>query len=92
MTRKTTPQSGAGTGPQPDKGKAKSAGSKRRSAASAARGAPAVRDPQAAREAQRYARPIPSREAILALLEERGELLTEARIAAALAIDEAGDL
>jgi len=51
-----------------------------------------VRDPHADREAQRYARPIPSREAILALLEERGELLTEARIAEALAIDEADDL
>ena len=41
-------------------------------------------DPFAEREAQRYDRPIPSREAILALLEERGELLTEARIAEAL--------
>ncbi|HUH31404.1 MAG TPA: ribonuclease R [Rhodanobacter sp.] len=51
-----------------------------------------MRDPQAAREAQRYARPIPSREAILALLEERGELLTEARIATALAMDDAVDL
>ncbi|GLQ95122.1 ribonuclease R [Dyella acidisoli] len=41
-------------------------------------------DPFAEREAQRYERPIPSREAILALLEERGELLTQARIAEAL--------
>ena len=41
-------------------------------------------DPFAEREAQRYEKPIPSREAILALLEERGELLTEARIAEAL--------
>jgi ribonuclease R len=41
-------------------------------------------DPFAKREAERYERPIPSREAILALLEERGELLTEARIAEAL--------
>ncbi|HUA79307.1 MAG TPA: ribonuclease R [Dyella sp.] len=41
-------------------------------------------DPFADREAQRYERPIPSREAILALLEERGELLTQARIAEAL--------
>ncbi|MEO7065716.1 MAG: ribonuclease R [Rhodanobacter sp.] len=52
----------------------------------------AVRDPQADREAQRYARPIPSREAILALLEERGELLTEARIASALELDDEVDL
>src|SRR6185312_15020464 len=51
-----------------------------------ARATRAVRDPHANREAQRYARPIPSREAILALLEERGELLTEARIADALQI------
>ena len=51
-----------------------------------------MRDPHAAREAQKYDRPIPSREAILALLEERGELLTEARIAEALAIDDEADL
>ncbi|WP_232823414.1 ribonuclease R [Dyella sp. C9] len=43
-------------------------------------------DPHAEREAQRYERPIPSREAILALLEQRGELLTEARIADALSL------
>jgi ribonuclease R len=41
-------------------------------------------DPFADREAERYEKPIPSREAILTLLEERGELLTEARIAEAL--------
>jgi ribonuclease R len=51
-----------------------------------------VRDPQAEREAQRYDRPIPSREAILALLEERAELLTESRIAEALGIAEEIDL
>ncbi|HEY8587532.1 MAG TPA: ribonuclease R [Rhodanobacter sp.] len=51
-----------------------------------------MRDPFADREAQRYARPIPSREAILALLEARGELLTEARIATALDIDDESDL
>nr|WP_189440932.1 ribonuclease R [Rhodanobacter panaciterrae] len=51
-----------------------------------------MRDPHADREAQRYARPIPSREAILALLEQRGELLTEARIAEALEIHEEDDL
>ncbi|MGO4501390.1 ribonuclease R [Dyella sp. 2YAF14] len=43
-------------------------------------------DPHAEREAQRYERPIPSREAILALLEQRGELLTEARMAEALSL------
>jgi ribonuclease R len=51
-----------------------------------------VRDPHAEREAQRYERPIPSREAILALLEERGELLTEARIAEALELHDAHDV
>ncbi|OHC51616.1 MAG: ribonuclease R, partial [Rhodanobacter sp. RIFOXYA1_FULL_67_6] len=50
------------------------------------------RDPHADREAQRYARPIPSREAILDLLEQRGELLTEARIAEALDIHDETDL
>ncbi|BBD79685.1 3'-to-5' exoribonuclease RNase R [Aerosticca soli] len=49
----------------------------------------AVRDPFAEREAQRYENPIPSREAILALLEARAELLSEADIAAALGIDDA---
>ncbi len=51
-----------------------------------------MRDPQAEREAQRYDRPIPSREAILALLEERAELLTESRIAEALGIADEIDL
>jgi ribonuclease R len=46
--------------------------------------APAVADPHAAREAQRYENPIPSREAILALLEERGELMLAEDIARAL--------
>jgi ribonuclease R len=36
---------------------------------------PAVVDPHAEREAKRYDQPIPSREAILALLEQRGEPL-----------------
>nr|WP_238481282.1 ribonuclease R [Dyella telluris] len=49
-------------------------------------------DPHAEREAQRYERPIPSREAILALLEERGELLTEARIAEALSLHDEYEL
>ncbi len=49
-------------------------------------------DPFASREAERYERPIPSREAILALLEARGEMLTEARIAEALQLVEERDL
>ncbi len=46
-------------------------------------------DPHAEREAQRYAHPIPSREAILALLAERGSLLRAGAIAEALGIDDA---
>ena len=38
----------------------------------------AVHDPHAEREASRYERPIPSREAILALLERSGELMLAA--------------
>jgi ribonuclease R len=49
-------------------------------------------DPQAAREARRYERPIPSREAILALLEDSGQLLTTEKIAVALGLDEARDI
>nr|WP_266148653.1 ribonuclease R [Dyella halodurans] len=49
-------------------------------------------DPHAEREAQRYERPIPSREAILALLAERGELLTEARIAETLSLHDEYDI
>lgn len=48
-------------------------------------------DPQAEREAARYQRPIPSREAILALLEERGELLKSGAIATELGLDDPVD-
>ena len=47
-------------------------------------GPPVAIDPHAEREAQRYDQPIPSREAILALLEDRGELLMAEDIARAL--------
>ncbi|WP_183424511.1 ribonuclease R [Luteibacter sp. Sphag1AF] len=43
-------------------------------------------DPQADREARRYEQPIPSREAILSLLNERGELLSAEAIALALGL------
>ncbi|MBB6186933.1 ribonuclease R [Rhodanobacter sp. MP7CTX1] len=101
MTRKTPPQPGKGQDSPPGKGRAKPADAKPQAGAStgqrrnkAATGAvrSSQTDPHADREAQRYARPIPSREAILALLEERGELLTEARIAEALNIDDEADL
>jgi ribonuclease R len=95
VTRKSPPRSGrdadAPSGPTDSRPTPR----KRRGAAPASRrgtGAGAVRDPQAEREAQRYDRPIPSREAILALLEERAELLTESRIAEALGIAEEIDL
>jgi ribonuclease R len=45
-------------------------------------------DPHAAREASRYANPIASREAILAFLAERTELMTAERIAEALGLTE----
>ena len=101
MTRKTPPQPGKGQDSPPGKGRAKPAGPKPQAGVSTGQrrnkaAAGAVRgphlDPHADREAQRYARPIPSREAILALLEERGEMLTEARIAEALKIDDEADL
>jgi ribonuclease R len=96
VTRKTPPKSGNSQDSQPDKGRAKPAGQKQRTGAATGQrnkaAAGAGRDPHADREAQRYERPIPSREAILALLEERGELLTEARIAEALKIDDETDL
>ncbi len=93
MTRKPPPPSGNPPDSRSAKRSAKraprdaAAPEKRKKAATGA-----VRDPHADREAQRYARPIPSREAILALLEERGELLTEARIAESLEIHDEGDL
>ncbi len=49
-------------------------------------------DPHAEREAQRYERPIPSREAILSLLEAHGAMLSEARIAEALQLDDEHEL
>ena len=49
-------------------------------------------DPHAEREARRYDRPIPSREAILALLEDRGELLKADAIADALGLTEQVDI
>jgi len=101
VTRKTPPHagkdsSGDGKNAGPTQGRDKPAGRAPKSAA--ARGprskaaAGAGRDPHADREARKYDRPIPSREAILALLEERGELLTEERIAEALQIDDEVDL
>jgi ribonuclease R len=50
--------------------------------------APGFVDPHAEREAQRYEHPIPSREAILALLTEHGSLLRPDAVADALGIDD----
>jgi ribonuclease R len=95
VTRKNSSKSGKDD--KSSKGRAKPESRQRKTENSEAprrRGAAVshMSDPHAEREARRYERPIPSREAILALLEERGELLTEARIATALQIDEASDL
>ncbi len=51
-----------------------------------------VHDPQAEREAARYARPIPSREAILELLTGRGRILKFDRLGDALGLSEKQDL
>jgi ribonuclease R len=50
-----------------------------------------IADPHAEREAQRYERPIPSREAILAFLEEHGQLMKAEAIATGLGLDLAPD-
>ena len=92
MTKKKEPRSSkqeAQRGPlAPKKGAART----KRSAVNPGHRAGVVDDPQAEREAQRYERPIPSREAILALLEQHGELLTEARIAETLSLHDEYDL
>lgn len=61
----------------------------RRGKARASQSNSAPRDPQAAREAARYERPIPSREAILLLLDGHAAPMTEEAIAAALQLDDA---
>lgn len=96
MTRKKEPRSSkpepGSKAPTPKNGKSGS-GRGRRSAVEPSRPREGVvGDPHAEREAQRYERPIPSREAILALLEQRGELLTEARMAEALSLFDEYDL
>ena len=61
----------------------------RRGKARAPQNNSAPRDPQAAREAARYEQPIPSREAILLLLDGHAAPMTEEAIAAALQLDDA---
>jgi len=93
VTKKTPPHSGHPQDPSSTRKTANRAPrdtSKPEKRKKAATGA--LLDPNAEREAQRYERPIPSREAILALLEQRAELLTEARIAEALQIFDEVDL
>ena len=51
-----------------------------------------LRDPYAEREASRYERPIPSREAILELLAEHGELMKIEAVARSLGLSAAQDL
>ncbi len=59
---------------------------RRRGAAAAASADTPWVDPQAERERQRYANPIPSREAIIAFLESQGRLMSAADIAAGLGL------
>lgn len=94
MTRKKEPRSGKQEAPKAPSAPKKAAPRAKRSAIdpSARKPVGQVADRHAEREAQRYERPIPSREAILELLESRGELLTEARIAEALALTDEYDL
>ena len=56
------------------------------------RARPGRADPKAQREAQRYAHPIPSREAIIDCLSERGELLTADVLAGELGLSDPRDL
>jgi ribonuclease R len=87
VTRKKEPRDSKQDGKRGSKAPSGGSGRVRRSAVDPARPREGVvGDPHAEREAQRYERPIPSREAILALLEQRAELLTEARIAEALSL------
>ncbi|HET8900223.1 MAG TPA: ribonuclease R [Rhodanobacteraceae bacterium] len=59
---------------------------------SRSRRAAAPRDPHAEREAARYDRPIPSREAILAMLADSGQLMKAKDIATALGLVDDTDL
>ncbi len=97
MTRKNKDKRADGekTSRRPASPKKAAAPASRKRAATPPSPAPKVSkgfDPHAERESRRYERPIPSREAILALLTERGELLTEARIAEALQLYDEQDL
>ncbi|MBS0571586.1 MAG: ribonuclease R [Proteobacteria bacterium] len=62
-----------------------------RGAKGAHRKSPHLADPQAQREAARYEHPIPSREAILAFLAKRGELLKSDALADGLGLREPRD-
>ncbi len=94
MTRNKEPRSGKQGTPKASSTPKKAAPRAKRSAIDPSSRKPVgqVADRHAEREAQRYERPIPSREAILELLESRGELLTEARIADALSLADEQDL
>ncbi|WP_092405990.1 ribonuclease R [Dokdonella immobilis] len=81
----TSPKSGKrGTPGKPDK--------RAGSAARAGSWSPRPSDPFAQREAQRYERPIPSREAIMSLLAEQASLLKTEAVAAALGLRSEQDI
>ncbi|WP_414655829.1 ribonuclease R [Frateuria sp.] len=94
MTRKKTPRTGdrSDTGAETRAPKPRARPSGRRSQPTPAHAKGGGHDPFAAREAQRYERPIPSREAILELLDKRGEMLSEARIAEGLELHDEQDI
>jgi ribonuclease R len=70
----------------------KGAAPPRRGAADAAPHGTTVRDPYAEREAQRYERPIPSREAIIAVLADDGVLMKTEALAHALGLSTEQDV
>ncbi|AND67746.1 exoribonuclease R [Dyella thiooxydans] len=94
MTQKKNTRGGKrrAAAPNRDDAPLRPSGKPRSNGGAPRKGAGAVRDPQAEREAQRYERPIPSREAILSMLADRGEWLSEARIAETLQLDHPTDL
>jgi len=94
VTQKKTPRGGKrrATASSHDDAPLRPPGKPRSNGGAPRKGAGTIRDPQAEREAQRYERPIPSREAILSMLADRGEWLSEARIAETLRLDHPTDL
>ncbi len=88
--RREGTRSGAKSGPNPPRASSNRSANSRSGPARAqpASSIPPADDPFAEREAQRYASPIASREAILAFLGDSAELMTAERLAEALQLTE----